>query len=112
MQKGTKQKSNDLRSHLRGLPLDHTLQIHMSEQKQVHWLVPLPIEFLVCMRIPPILVKFPVVQFGYLCEEIAHRVENQVETGQEKYEDWQHQPQHQLYRCYLVGFVDPGLDEL
>ena len=83
----------------------------MPEQKQVHRFVPLSIELLIGVRIPPVLVKLSVVQFGYLRKEITHCVENQVEAGQEKYQYRQHQPQHQLYPCYLVGPVNPGLDK-
>ena len=88
MQTSTKQKCNHLRRPFRKFPSNNHLQIHMPIQKYMHRLIPLPIKLLISRRIPPILIKFPIVQFRNFSKNIRNIFESYVEEDDDQYCAW------------------------
>lgn len=43
----------------------------------MHRFIPLPIEFLECCRVPPILIKLSMIKFRDLCKEVSKTFKSQ-----------------------------------
>lgn len=80
MQTRTEEEGAGLREDLALAPAHYALQVDVSVQEEMHWLVPFPVELLEGEGVPPVLVELPEVQPCHFCKEIAHILKDQVEA--------------------------------
>ncbi len=80
MQTGTEEEGAGLRNDLAPAPADYAFQVDVAVEEEVDGLVPLAVELLEGVGVPPVLVELPEVQPRHLGEEVAHVFEDQVEA--------------------------------
>lgn len=89
-------------------PSQDQLQIDMLVQKKMNWLIPLPIKFLVGCRVPPILVEFPVAEFGDFGKNVCDVLEYNIKQQDEEESAGEHAPKDQLNVPIFVPRLDYG----
>lgn len=91
MQTGTKEKGVHLSMKFTCLPSYYTLKIDVAIEKYMDWFIPFPIELLIGIWVPPILIKLSAIKSRNLCKEVTHILKDQEEGKDNKGCSWEHE---------------------
>ena len=103
---GAKEEGEQLSHILRGVISPNSLQVHVSVQKAVDWLIPQPIELFKCSGVPPVQIELPISKPRQLGEYVGDVLEYHVEEEDAHDEERQDGPTEELPEGYMVSHLD------